>query len=103
MIPVKGENDTVDNKIKNFCSSRDTIKRLKSKLYSGRWPSQVARAVETLPANAGDKRDVDLSPESGRFPGGGHSNPIQCSCLENRMDRGDWRATVHRVAQSRHN
>ena len=34
-------------------------------------------------------------------PGGGHGNSLQYSCLENPMDRGAWRATVHRVAQSR--
>ena len=34
-------------------------------------------------------------------PGGGHGNPLQCSCLENPMDRGAWWATVHRVAKSR--
>ena len=32
--------------------------------------------------------------------GGGHGNPLQCSCLENPMDRGAWWATVHGVAQS---
>ena len=39
-------------------------------------------------------------PGSGRSTGGGHGNPLQDSCLENPMDRGAWRATVHRVAQS---
>ena len=34
-------------------------------------------------------------------PGGGHDNPIQYSRLENPMDRGAWRATVHGAAQSR--
>ena len=34
-------------------------------------------------------------------PGGGHGNPLQCSCLENPMDRGAWQATVHRVAKGR--
>ena len=38
--------------------------------------------------------------ESGSSPGGGHRNPLQYSCLENSMDRGAWRATVHRVAKS---
>ena len=33
-------------------------------------------------------------------PGGGHCNPLQCSCLENPMHRGAWWATVHRVAKS---
>ena len=35
---------------------------------------------------------------SERCPGGRHSNPPQYSCLENPMDRGAWRATVHGVA-----
>ena len=34
-------------------------------------------------------------------PGGGQGNPLQYSYVENPMDRGAWRATVHRVAQSR--
>ena len=36
----------------------------------------------------------------GRSPGEEHGNPLQCSCLENPMDRGAWQATVYRVAQS---
>ena len=39
-------------------------------------------------------------PGSGRCPGGGHGNPLPYSCLENLMDRGAWRVTVHRVTQS---
>ena len=38
---------------------------------------------------------------SGRSPGEGNSYPLQYSCLENSMDKGDWRATVHGVAKSR--
>ena len=57
--------------------------------------------VKNLPANAGDVRDAGLIPRSGRSPGGGHGNPLQCSCLENPMDRGAWQATVHRVTKSR--
>ena len=52
-----------------------------------------------MPANSGDIRDVGLIPGSGRSPGGGHGNPLQYSCLENLMNRGDWRATVHRDAE----
>ena len=37
---------------------------------------------------------------SGRSPGGGHGNPLQCSCLESPMDRGAWWATVHGVVKS---
>ena len=51
------------------------------------------------PANAGDIRDVDSTPDSGRLPGGGHGNPLQYSCLENPMDRGAWWAMVHRVTE----
>ena len=57
--------------------------------------------VTNLPANAGDVRDVGLIPGSGRSPGGGNGNPLQCSCLENPMDRGAWWAAVHKVTKSR--
>ena len=43
---------------------------------------------------------MDSIPGSGRFPGGGRGNPLQCSCLENPMDRGAWWPTVHGVTQS---
>ena len=56
--------------------------------------------VKKPAANAGDIREVGLIPESGRSPGGGNGNPLQDSCLENPMDRGDWRAIVHRVTNS---
>ena len=39
-------------------------------------------------------------PGSGRCPAGGHGNPLRYSCLENPMDRGAWRATVHGVEKS---
>ena len=38
-------------------------------------------------------------PGSGRFPGGGHGDPLQYSSLGNPMDRGAWWATVHGVAK----
>ena len=50
--------------------------------------------------NVGDAGDVGLIPELRRFPGSGHGNPLQYSWLESPMDRGAWRATVHRVAKS---
>ena len=56
--------------------------------------------VENLPANAGDIRDAGLIPGSGRAPGGGHGNPLQCSCLENPRDRGAWGATVHGITKN---
>ena len=42
-----------------------------------------------------------LIPGLGRSPGEGNGNPVQYSCLENPMDRGAWRATVHGVTKSR--
>ena len=50
--------------------------------------------VKKLPANAGDARDSDLIPGSGRSPGGGNGSPLQYSCLRNPMDRGAWQAIV---------
>ena len=64
------------------------------------WASQVALVVKNAPANAGDIRHASLIPGSGRSPGGGHGNPFQYSCLENPMDRGAWKAIVHRVAKN---
>ena len=63
----------------------------------GHRASQVALVVENLPANAGDIRDTSLIPGSGRFPGGGHGNPLQYSRLENPMGRRAWWAAGHRV------
>ena len=57
--------------------------------------------VKNPPANIGDIRDASSVLGLGRSPGGGHSNPLQYSCLENPMDRGAWWATDHRIAQSR--
>ena len=56
--------------------------------------------VKNPPANAGDTRDMGRIPGSGRSPGGGHGNPLQCSRLESPLNRGAWQAIVHRVAKS---
>ena len=45
--------------------------------------------------------DAGLILASGRSPGGGYGNPLQYSCLENSMDRGDWLATVQEVVRVR--
>ena len=52
---------------------------------------------ESLPADAGDARDVGSIPGLGGRPGVGNSYPLQYSCLENSMD---WRTTVQDVAKS---
>ena len=56
--------------------------------------------IKPLLANAGDIRDVGLTPGSGRSPGGGCGKPLQYSSLKNSMDREDWWATVHGVTKS---
>ena len=56
--------------------------------------------VKSLPANAGDIRDLSLIPGSGICPGGGNGYPLQYSCLENSMDRGALWPTVHGVRKS---
>ena len=57
--------------------------------------SVVSSALLTIECNAGDE---GLIPGLGRSPGEGNGNPLHYSCLENPMDRGAWRATVHGVA-----
>ena len=59
-----------------------------------RWLSGKESSV----CNAGDLGSIS---GSGKSPGGGNGNPLQRSCLENPMDRGVWRATVHGVAKRR--
>ena len=61
-----------------------------------------------FPGNSGGKEsacnagDVGSIPGSGRSPGEGKGSPLQYSCLENPLDRGAWRATVHGVTRVRH-
>ena len=52
--------------------------------------------VKNLPTNA---EDASLIPGSGRAPGEGNGNPLQCFLLGNHTDRGAWRSTVHWVAK----
>ena len=53
--------------------------------------------IKNPPSNSGDAGSI---PGSGGSPGGGSSNPLQYSCLENSVDRGAWWAIVHGVAKS---
>ena len=55
--------------------------------------------VKEPACNAGDVIDEAFLPEWGRYPGGGHGNPLQYSRLENAMDRGDWRAVAQTAAE----
>ena len=59
--------------------------------------SQVAQRVKESICNAGNASSIL---EAGRSPGEGHGNPLQCSCLENPLDRGAMGFTVHRITKS---
>ena len=53
--------------------------------------------VKNPPVNVWDMGSI---PESGGYPGGGNSNLLQYSCLQNPMDRGALWATVHGIAKA---
>ena len=55
--------------------------------------------VKKPPTDVGDAGDLDSTPGSGKYPGGGDGNPLQYFCLENPMDRRTWWATVHGVTK----
>ena len=70
--------------------------------------------VKNPPASAGDRRDMGVIPGLGRRPGGGHWQPTPVFLTGESpwteepgelqripLDRGAWRATVHRVTESR--
>ena len=52
-----------------------------------------------FPGGLDSKKNSDSILGSGRSPGEGNGNPLQHSCLENPMDRGAWKATVHGVTK----
>ena len=60
----------------------------------------MALVVKNLPASAGTIRDLGSIPGLGRSPGGGHGNPLQYPCLENRHRPSSLAAMVYRVAKS---
>ena len=61
--------------------------------------AKVALVVKNPPASAGDRRHT-FDPWVGKIPWRSKWQPLQYSCLENSMDRGAWRATVHWIAKS---
>ena len=81
---------------------RCILLRFQGLRYHAGFPS--GSVVKNPPASAGNTGVMGWFPRSGRSPGGGNGTPpppqLQYSCLENPMDRGAWRATVHRVAKS---
>ena len=60
----------------------------------------MALAIKNQLVSAGDISDMGSVPGLGRFLGVGNDDPFQSFCLENPMNRGAWRATVHGVAKS---
>ena len=77
-------------------------------VFMGRWMVLRASLMVKNHGNGSDGKesacnvgDPGSIPGSGRSSGGGQGNPLQCSRLENSMDRGAWRATVHGVSKSR--
>ena len=68
------------------------------KLFILFWSFPHSSVSEESACSAGDP-----IPGSGRFPGEGNGNPLQYSSLENPMDRGAWRATVHGSQRVGHN
>ena len=67
------------------------------RLMGDKYSSLVAQIIKNLPAM---QVDLGLIPWSGKSPGEGDSNPLQYFYLENSINRGAWRATVHGVANS---
>ena len=73
---------------------------IQSLCFLSSWAFQVALVVKNPHLPVQEIWDVNSIPGSGRSPGGEHGNPLQYSCLENPMDRGAWRATVHSITKS---
>jgi len=73
--------------------------------YFKKFKMEEIHDEQGLPLWLSEKESAYSAGDEGLIPGskrsgGGHSNPLQYSCLENLMDRGAWRATVHGVTKS---
>ena len=71
-------------------------------LMTDSWAFQVVLVVKNPATSAGNIRDTGLTPGLGIYPGGGYGNPLQCSCLENPMDREAWWAVFMGSQRVRH-
>ena len=83
-----------------------TFFELMDSLLSINHISKTLKECQGFPGGSDSKKSVFSAGNLGwipglrRSPGGENGNPLQYSCLKNSMDRGDWRATVHRAAKS---
>ena len=68
-------------------------------IYIGTYRLPLWLSGKGSTCNAGVTGDSCSIPGLGRSPGGGLGNPLQYSCLENPMDRGAWKSTVHGVTE----
>ena len=82
---------------KSWLNLKNRDKNLKIEFNLNLLCSKRGSEVKASACNAGDLGSI---PGPGRSPGEGNSNPLQCSCLENPMDRGASWAIVHGVAKS---
>ena len=82
---------------KNKILSGQTVGLLPQLLYL-EWALLVAQMAKNPPVNVGDGGSI---PGLGRSVGEENGNTLQCSCLENHMDRGAWWTIVHGVTKSR--
>ena len=82
-----------------------TIASLSGGAFIGPWDSNFV-LIYGFPGGSEGKASacnagaLGSIPGSGRSPGEGNGNSLQCSCLKNPMDGGAWTATVHGVTQS---
>ena len=83
----------------NYHHGRESQSKKLIESFHVSWASLIALVGKNTPASARDVRGLGLIPGLGRSPGEGSGNPLQCSCLENTVDRGAWRTTVHRVVK----
>ena len=68
-------------------------------IFKGYFPFTGLPWCSICKESACNARDPGSIPGSGRAPGEGNGYPLQCSCLENSMDRGAWWVTAQGVAK----
>ena len=80
-------------------NSRNKTGRKELALYPFLWSQRGFPGDSDGKESTCNTKDTGSIPQLGESPGEEHGNPLQCSCLENSMDRGAWQTTVHGVAE----